>query len=50
MFDPELNDYALMSAYLLVVAGFGWILHECLEEGKIFGFGRSSERNLNVSG
>src|SRR5438132_14419880 len=50
MFDPELNDYAKMSGYLLMVAGLGWILHECLKEGKIFGFGRNADRNLNVSG
>lgn len=50
MFDPELNDYAKMSAYLLMIAGFGWIIHEALEEGKVFGLGRGSDRNLNVSG
>lgn len=50
MFDPDLNDYAKMSGYLLMIAGFGWILHECLEEGKILGLGSSENRNVNVSG
>lgn len=50
MFDPQLNNYAKMSAYLLMTAGFGWIIHECFEEGKVFGIGKSTNRNLNVNG
>jgi hypothetical protein len=51
MFDPELNDYAKMSGYLLMVAGLGWIIHECFEEGKALGIGSSKgSKNLNVSG
>ena len=50
MFDPELNDYAKMSGYLLMTAGVGWIVHECLEEGKVLGLGSKAARNLNVTG
>lgn len=46
MFDPVLNDLARMSGWMLVISGGGWIIHDCLESGKIPGMSSGSKRNV----